>query len=102
MSPICGTLGGSKFPEYTKPDVVSAGGAELTSKRKLVFNKRGDYTKKITSKERVGEMIDEMMVDKKRKVERIRDLMSEYGLNYGDEFEGRFENYKEIVVEEWL
>ena len=83
-------------------ELLSIDEGDMFGKRKLVFNKRGDYTKKITSKERVGEMIDEMMVDKERKVESITDLMNEYGLDYGDECKGRFENYKEIVVEEWL
>ena len=42
-------------------------------------------------------MIDEMMIDKKRKVERITELMNEYGLDYVDECKDRFDNYKEIV-----
>ena len=83
-------------------ELLSIDEGDMFGKRKLVFNKRGDYTKKITSKERVCEMIDEMMDDKEKKVERITDLMKEYGLDYGDECKDRFDNYKEIVVEEWL
>ena len=81
--------------------LLSIDEGDMFGKRKLVFNKRGDYTKKITNKESVSEMIDEMSLNKEEVKERVKGLMETYGLGYSDEFSKRLDDYKAIVLEEW-
>ena len=81
--------------------LLSIDEGDMFGKRKLVFNKRGDYTKKITNKASVSEMIDEMSLNKEEVKERVKGLMETYGLGYSDEFSKRLDDYKAIVLEEW-
>ena len=83
-------------------ELLSIDEGDMFGKRELVFNKRGDYTKRITDKETVSEVIDSMSEDIEEKIQIVWKLMDEYKLDHKVEFADRFRNYKEIVLSEWL
>ena len=82
-------------------ELLSIDEGDMFGKRELVFNKRGDYTKRITDKETVSEVIDCMSEDIEEKIKVVWKLMDEYNLDCKVEFADRFRNYKEIVLSEW-
>jgi len=82
-------------------ELLSIDEGDMFGKRELVFNKRGDYTKRITDKETVSEAIDSMSEDIEEKIKIVWKLMDEYKLDHKVEFADRFRNYEEIVLSEW-
>ena len=82
-------------------ELLSIDEGDMFGKRELVFNKRGDYTKRITDKETVSEVIDSISEDIEEKIKVVWKLMDEYNLDCKVEFADRFRNYKEIVLSEW-
>ena len=82
-------------------ELLSIDEGDMFGKRELVFNKRGDYTKRITDKETVSEVIDSMSEDIEEKIQIVWKLMDEYKLDHKVEFADRFRNYEEIVLSEW-
>ncbi len=81
--------------------LLSIDEGDMFGKRELVFNKRGDYTKRITDKDSVSEVIEMLSEDIEEKIKIVWKLMDEYNLDHKVEFADRFRNYKEIVLREW-
>lgn len=82
-------------------ELLSIDEGDMFGKRKLVFNRRGDWCKKNVSAEILQSVLEEILENKEEKVKGVQNLMLGYRLDYASEFKARFENYREIVQSEW-
>jgi hypothetical protein len=84
-----------------KGELLSIDEGDLYGKRKLIFNKKGDWCKTNVSDELLVICLEEIVwnIIEKKKV--VLEIMDYYGLDYKNEFLKRIDNYKGIVWEEW-
>tara|TARA_B110000503_G_scaffold54314_1_gene87211 strand:+ start:145 stop:1893 length:1749 start_codon:yes stop_codon:yes gene_type:complete len=84
-----------------KGELLSIDEGDLYGKRKLIFNKKGDWCKTNVSDELLVICLEEIIWNIIEKKKIVLEIMDYYGLDYKNEFLKRIDNYKEIVWEEW-
>ena len=84
-------------------EILSIDEGDIFGKRMNIFNKHDWVSPKNISNEIFNEVLDDILSEKDMKIKMITKKMHEYGFsNQIDEFVNRFNDYKTIVMSEWL
>lgn len=84
-------------------ELLSIDEGDIFGKRLNIFNKHEWISPKNISDEILNEVLDDILSEKDMKIKMIIKKMHEYGFSDKiDEFKTRFNNYKSIVMSEWL
>ena len=71
--------------------------------RENIFNNNDIVSSKNISNEILNEVLDDILSEKEMKIKLIEKKMNEYGFDkFIPEFLDRFNDYREIVMNEWL
>ena len=83
-------------------ELLSIDEDDLFGKRKYIFNMNGDWCRDKCDKELIDEVIDDLLENKDEYKEKVNEVMIQYGMDHHcKEFNERFDNYREIVDNEW-
>lgn len=80
-------------------DLLSIDEGDMFGKRKLIFNKH-DWCKKNCDHDLFHKVVDDLLSNGDHKKKIVNNLMKQYGLNYCNSFNKRFDTYKDIVFQE--
>tara|TARA_B100001248_G_scaffold258494_1_gene242714 strand:- start:3926 stop:5689 length:1764 start_codon:yes stop_codon:yes gene_type:complete len=84
-------------------ELLSIDEGDLFGKRMNIFNKHEWVSPKNISNEILNEVLDDILSEKDMKIKMITKKMNEYGFSDKiNEFKTRFNDYKSIVMSEWL
>ena len=83
-------------------ELLSIDEGDIFGKRDLVFNHNDWCQKKNVSDNILNSVINNIISEKNMKIVLIEKKMNEYGFSDKiDEFKDRFDNYKNIIMDEW-
>lgn len=84
-------------------ELLSIDEGDIYGKRDRIFNHNEYCCKKNITEDILNEVIDDILSEKEMKIKLIEKKMNEYGFNkFIIEFKARFNDYREIVMSEWL
>ena len=84
-------------------ELLSIDEGDIYGKRDRIFNHNEWCCKKNITEDILNEVIDDILSEKEMKIKLIEKKMNEYGFNkFIPEFLDRFNDYREIVMNEWL
>ena len=83
-------------------ELLSIDEDDIFGKRKYIFNMNGDWCRDKCDKKLIDEVIDEFLENKEVYKKRVNEIMIQYGMGHHcQEFNERYNQYKEIVDYEW-
>jgi len=84
-------------------ELLSIDEGDIFGKRDRIFNHNEYCCKKNITEDILNEVIEDILSEKDKKIKLIEKKMNEYGFNkFIPEFKNRFNDYREIVMNEWL
>lgn len=84
-------------------ELLSIDEGDIYGKRDRIFNHNEYCCKKNITEDILNEVIDDILSEKEMKIKLIEKKMNEYGFQeFIPEFKNRFNDYREIIMSEWL